>query len=174
MEALNCLADGNLKTSPINRDLSTKVQIIHQTGQGDDYELAKSEYAKTNITNLVQPYFENIPEIYALADLMICRTGAMTMAEITAYGLPAILIPYPYSTGNHQLINAQAMADKGAAIVIKESELTGEVLAENLIDLLEDEQKLLQMATASKSLGKPYAAEEIAQAILGLVGGNKC
>jgi len=148
---------------------ASKLQIIHQTGQ-DDYELVKSEYAKrvANIKNLVQPYFENIPEIYALADLMICRTGAMTIAEITAYGLPAILIPYPHSTGGHQLINAQAMANKGAGIIINDAELTGELLAKKLIELLKDEQRLEQMAAASKSLGKPKAAEVIAKAILKL------
>jgi len=173
IEALNRLADHKAKpdVSKANglEPLPSKLQIIHQTGQ-DDYELVKSEYTKreTNITNLVQPYFENIPEIYALADLMICRTGAMTIAEITAYGLPAILIPYPYSTGDHQLINAQAMANKGAAIIINEAELTGEILAKKLIDLLENEQQLEQMAAASRSLGKPRAAEEIAQAILNL------
>ncbi|MFQ6041758.1 MAG: undecaprenyldiphospho-muramoylpentapeptide beta-N-acetylglucosaminyltransferase [Candidatus Poribacteria bacterium] len=148
---------------------AAKLQIIHQTGQ-DDYELVKSEYARmeTKITNLVQPYFENIPRIYALADLMICRTGAMTIAEITAYGLPAILIPYPHSTGDHQRINAQAMVSEGAAIIINDSELTGEVLAQELIDLLFDEQRLGEMAAASKRLGKPRAAEEIAQAVLNL------
>ena len=134
--------------------------------------MVKSEYAKraANIINVVQPYFENIPEIYALADLMICRTGAMTIAEITAYGLPAILIPHPYSTGDHQRINAQAMESKGAAIVIDDAELTGELLAKKLIDLLSNEQTLAQMAKASKSLGKPHAAEEIASAILNLAG----
>jgi UDP-N-acetylglucosamine--N-acetylmuramyl-(pentapeptide) pyrophosphoryl-undecaprenol N-acetylglucosamine transferase len=152
-----------------NGGIFSKLQIIHQTGQ-DDYELVKSEYAKraANIKNLVQPYFENIPEIYALADLMVCRTGAMTIAEITAYGLPAILIPYPHSTGGHQLINAQAMASKGAAIIINDAELTGEILAKNIIDLLENERRLVQMATASKSLGKPNAAEVIAKAVLNL------
>ena len=151
----------------------SKLQIIHQTGQ-DDYELVKSEYAKraANIINVVQPYFENIPEIYALADLMICRTGAMTIAEITAYGLPAILIPHPYSTGDHQRINAQAMESKGAAIVIDDKELTGELLAKKLIDLLEDEQTLEQMAASSRSLGKPNAAEKIAQAILNRARGK--
>jgi UDP-N-acetylglucosamine--N-acetylmuramyl-(pentapeptide) pyrophosphoryl-undecaprenol N-acetylglucosamine transferase len=147
----------------------SKIQIIHQTGQ-DDYELVKSEYAKraANIKNLVQPYFENIPEIYALTDLMVCRTGAMTIAEITAYGLPAILIPYPYSTGGHQRINAQAMESRGAGIIINDAELTGEFLAKNIIDLLENERRLEQMATASKSLGKPNAAEVIAKAVLNL------
>lgn len=173
IEALNHLADHKAKpdVSKANRleSSTSKLQIIHQTGP-DDYELVKSEYAKIkpNIANLVQPYFENIPEIYALANLMICRTGAMTIAEITAYGLPAILIPYPYSTGGHQLINAQAMANKGAAIIINEAELTGEILAKNLIDLLENKQTLEQMAAASRILGKPHAAEEIAQAVLNL------
>jgi UDP-N-acetylglucosamine--N-acetylmuramyl-(pentapeptide) pyrophosphoryl-undecaprenol N-acetylglucosamine transferase len=168
IEALNSLTTHKLKASNGTNGLepfASKVQIIHQTGQ-DEYDLIKSEYEKTDIVNLVQPYFENIPEIYALADLMICRTGAMTMAEITAYGLPAILVPYPYSTGGHQLINAQAMARKDAAIVIEESELTGEILAQNIIDLLENEPRLRQMAIASKRLGKPRAAEKIAEAVL--------
>lgn len=178
VEALNHLVDRKLKTSTneINGNkefqlepFAAKLQIIHQTGQ-DDYELVKSEYTKreTKITSLVQPYFENIPQIYALADLMVCRTGAMTIAEITAYGLPAILIPYPHSTADHQRINAQAMASKGAAIIINDAELTGEILAQKLIDLLFNEPRLGQMAAASKSLGRPNAAEEIAQAILKL------
>ncbi|MBC8457854.1 MAG: undecaprenyldiphospho-muramoylpentapeptide beta-N-acetylglucosaminyltransferase [Deltaproteobacteria bacterium] len=157
----------------------SELQIIHQTGQ-DDYEMVSNviankakQSAKSKINHFVQPFFLNIPEIYALTDLMICRAGAMTLAEITVCGLPAILIPYPHSTGDHQMINAQAMKKNGAAILINDEELTGEILAKTLLDLLEDNKTLAKMAAASKKLGKPDAAEKIAQAVLKLIYGDR-
>ncbi len=181
IEALNKLESfaGGLRRHGTADEGISELQIIHQTGQ-DDYEMVSNvvaskakQSAKSKINHFVQPFFLNVPEIYALTDLMICRAGAMTLAEITVCGLPAILIPYPHSTGDHQMINAQAMEKNGAAILINDKELTGEILAKTLLDLLEDNQTLAKMAAASKKLGKPDAAEKIAQAVLNLVSSQR-
>ena len=152
---------------PLLEPFAHKIQIVHQA-RDDDIDEVKAQYASSNITNLVQPFFNNIHEIYSLTDLMVCRAGAMTLAEVTASGLPAIVVPYPYATADHQTKNAQAMQQNGAAILIKDEELTGERLAETIISLLEDEKTLAQMADASRKLGKPDATERIAKAVLNL------
>jgi len=144
-----------------------KIQIVHQA-RDDDIDEVTSRYESSNITNLVQPFFNNIHDIYSLTDLMVCRAGAMTLAEVTACGLPAIVVPYPYATSDHQTKNAQAMQKNGAAILIKTEELTGERLAKTIISLLEDEKSLTQMANASRKLGKPDAVETLAKAVLNL------
>lgn len=161
------LNDAMMAASPLLAPFAHKIQIVHQA-RDDDIEEVESQYESAKITSLVQPFFDNIHEIYSLTDLMVCRAGAMTLAEVTACGLPAIVVPYPYATANHQTKNTQAMQKNGAAILIRDEELTGERLAKTIISLLEDEKTLAQMANASRQLGKPDAAEKIAKAVLNL------
>lgn len=143
------------------------IQIIHQTGDRD-YQVVQEAYKNSPIKTIVQPYFYNIEEIYASTDLVVSRSGS-TISELTARGLPAILVPYPFAAEDHQTFNAKAMQDNGSAIMIKDSDLTGEILANTIISLINDKEKLSAMAIRSKSLGKPYAAQEIAESILSLV-----
>ena len=169
-QGASSLNDAMIAALPLLKPFAHKIQVVHQA-RDDDIDIVKSRYEPSNIINLVQPFFDNIHEIYSLTDLMVCRAGAMTLAEVTACGLPAIVVPYPYATANHQTKNAQAMQKTGAAILIKDKELTGERLAKTVISLLEDEKSLAQMANASRQLGKPDAAEEIAKAVLSLAKG---
>ena len=145
------------------KSLSSEIQIIHQTGEFD-FPRIKEAYSNSTINALVQPFFYSLEEIYASSDLVICRSGAMTLAEITARGLPAILVPYPYAAGDHQTFNARVLEDKGAAIMIKDNQLTGEFLAKTITDLIKDKQTLNDMSEKSLSLGKPYASKDIARA----------
>jgi UDP-N-acetylglucosamine--N-acetylmuramyl-(pentapeptide) pyrophosphoryl-undecaprenol N-acetylglucosamine transferase len=146
----------------------SEIQIIHSTGESD-FSRVQEAYKNSPIKAIVQPYFYNIEEVYAGSNLVVCRSGAMTLAEISACGLPAILIPYPYAAEDHQTFNAKAMEDSGAAIMIKDDQLTGELLAETIISLIKDKKKFTSMAEKSKSLGKPNAAQEIAESIISLV-----
>ncbi len=145
-----------------------RIQMIHQTGESD-FSMVESAYSRSPFLSIVQPFFYSIEEIYSSSDLVVCRSGAMTLAEITACGLPAILVPYPYAAGNEQTFNAKVLQDKGAAIMINDNQLTGKLLADTLISLIEDKKRLSEMALKSRSLGKPDAAQKIAEEIISLI-----
>lgn len=152
-------------------DHASKIQIIHQTGERD-WQRVSDAYNNTSIKALVKPYFHSIEEIYSVSDLVVSRSGGVTVAEITARGLPAILIPYPYAAVNEQAHNAKVLERRGAAIVIADSELNGKKLADTIISLLNDENRLSEMAQSSKSLGRPMAAYIIAKSVISLA--NNC
>ncbi|NMA55181.1 MAG: undecaprenyldiphospho-muramoylpentapeptide beta-N-acetylglucosaminyltransferase [Firmicutes bacterium] len=115
---------------------------------------------------LLRPYMYNMEDALAAADIVVTRAGATTLAEITARGLPAVLIPSPYVTANHQEYNARTLADSGAAVMIKEQDLSPRVLADTIQSLLADPQRLVQMGAAARSLGRRNAAEILVQEIL--------
>lgn len=145
------------------------VQVIHQTGE-QDFSSVKEAYERLPFVKVVRPYFDAMQDAYAVADLVVCRCGAMTLAELAACGLPAVLVPYPYSAEGHQTFNAQALEEKGAGVMISDDQLTGERLADVLSTLIQDKERLSSMAEVSRSLGKPEAAREIASSALSLIG----
>ncbi|MBX6376929.1 MAG: undecaprenyldiphospho-muramoylpentapeptide beta-N-acetylglucosaminyltransferase [Clostridia bacterium] len=115
------------------------------------------------------PYLDDMASALAAADLVVCRAGAVTLAEVTARGLPAVLIPSPHVTHGHQLANAHALAAAGAATVLREEGLTGAVLAAAVRHLLADEQALTTMAANSRAMGRPEALDAVVDAIFSLV-----
>lgn len=146
------------------------VHFIHVTGPGQYEaflrslgEAGLSSAQNGNIT--IKPYLHEMPTALAAADLAVCRAGAATLAELTVVGLPAILIPYPHATGNHQEFNARALEKKGAALVIRDAELSGGLLSRQLVRLLDDERRLSAMARASRELGRPGALDDILSCI---------
>jgi UDP-N-acetylglucosamine--N-acetylmuramyl-(pentapeptide) pyrophosphoryl-undecaprenol N-acetylglucosamine transferase len=153
---------------PYLSELSSEIQIVHQTGE-KDIQTVKEAYSKYPITAIIQPFFFNIYEVYASTDLMVCRSSAMTLSEIALRGLPAILIPYPYAAEDHQTFNAKALEENGAGIMIKDRELKGKNLADTIISLLKDKNRLAEMAKNSKALGKPNSTQEIAKSILNII-----
>jgi UDP-N-acetylglucosamine--N-acetylmuramyl-(pentapeptide) pyrophosphoryl-undecaprenol N-acetylglucosamine transferase len=139
-------------------------QLFWQIGQRE-YDAVSGAIDKTKFKGKYQPFIYNMPGAYATADLIISRAGAMALAEIAAWGLPSILIPYPFATGDHQTLNAREFAETGAAEVISESEI-GEKLISALTALLSSAEKRSQMAQAAKKLARPEAANQIAETIL--------
>lgn len=121
----------------------------------------------------IAPYFYAIAELLAASDLVVCRAGASTLAELTVLGRPSILIPYPYATGNHQEHNAQALADRGAALVIRDGELTGEALRQTITALLSAPRRLEELARASREMGKPHALDTILALVERLADGQR-
>jgi len=144
----------------VNDLIKNQWQVLLISGV-DDYEKIIEIIGNNNNMYSVKSYLYDIEEVYALADLVVCRAGATTLAEINAYGLPAILIPYPYATDNHQEINARALEREGAALMILEKDLTGEKLAKILIDLLRDKAQLEIMAKKSKKIGNKDSAKKV-------------
>ena len=146
------------------------INLVHITGAQGYQEFREKAVAEGinlnqmgNIT--VHPYLYNINEILAKADLVVSRAGAATLAELTALGIPSILIPYPLATENHQEFNARALEKEGAAVVIPDKELTGAYLYRRINRLIEDREKLERMGNASKNMGKIDALEEIIKCI---------
>ena len=150
-----------------------QVQYLLVTGKGE-YEdvMRRLREAGVDLERFphlrVEPYLYDMPEALSMADLAIFRAGATGLAELTARGVPAILVPYPFAAENHQEHNARALEKAGAARVILNRDLTAETLAALLGELLKEEDALRRMAQSSRSLGRPQAAGDIADMVLGL------
>lgn len=145
-------------------------RFIHQTGVADE-AIVKDAYERCSIPGVVQSFFHDMADLYRQADLLICRAGATTVAEVTSIGKSVIFIPYPYAADNHQVLNAKALADEGAAEMIEEKALSGKKLAERINVLAEDPGRMDEMKRNSKKFGHPDAAEEIIKDIYSLIKG---
>ena len=141
-------------------------QVIHQAGAADA-DAVRAAYAAAGIDAEVLPFIDDMPQRLAACDLMVCRAGAITVSELCAAGVPAILVPLVVSTTAHQRDNAAWMAQHGAALHLPQAELTPTRLAEMLRGL--DRPRLLEMATQARRLARPHAAARVADEIEGLV-----
>ena len=147
------------------------VKVIHQTGPADAEEVLNI-YNKNSIEATVAPFFTDMAAIYEEADLLISRAGATTLAEIAVLGKPAILIPYPYAADNHQEKNAEYYVQGGGALLSIEKDLTVETLAQNLVTLLGNREKLRKMGQAMRDKAFPEAADTIVSECLALLKHN--
>jgi len=148
----------------ILQELSARaVQIVWQTGEHDFARVHAATQRYSNV--VVQPFFDRIEFAYAACDLVLCRAGASTIAELTRIGKPSILVPYPFATADHQTQNACLLAKRGAAMMIPDSELTTK-LSEVLFPLLADRVRRDHMAEQARLLAKPDAAHILALALL--------
>jgi UDP-N-acetylglucosamine--N-acetylmuramyl-(pentapeptide) pyrophosphoryl-undecaprenol N-acetylglucosamine transferase len=141
-------------------DLNSALSITHQTGQLD-YAAITQAYAGLPFEAEVTPFIDQMDEAYARADLVLCRAGATTVAELTVFGKAAILVPFPYAIYDHQRGNAQALQERGAAEMILDQDLNGDILAERIRGYLSDRRRIEQMAAAARSMGRPDAAHRI-------------
>ena len=141
-----------------------EVSIVHQTGERD-YDAVRTAYARHEILAEVVPFLSNMPERFAWADIIVCRAGAITAAEVAAAGRAAIFIPFGHATDSHQLRNAQEMARSGAGRVITEQELTGERLSSEIFSLVDHPEEIVNMGNAARKLSWPNAAREIVNLI---------
>ncbi len=141
-------------------DLQPELFVRHQTGPLD-YPAVREAYAGLPFEAEVTPFIDRMDEAYAQADLLLCRAGATTIAEVTAFGKAAILVPYPYAIYDHQRGNAQALQERGAAEMILDQDLTGEMLAERLRAYVSDRGRIERMAAAARLMGRPEAAARI-------------
>lgn len=146
-------------------DIREKIQFLHQTGQMD-YEFVRNEYRRHEFKGTVAPFIFQMGEAYAVADLVISRAGATTLAEITAVGKPSILIPYPYATGGHQEFNARKLVKMNGAKMVLDSELSGKRIAEEIKELYYDEALRFEIQKNCKTIGRPEATEKIVDIVL--------
>ncbi|HVB35458.1 MAG TPA: undecaprenyldiphospho-muramoylpentapeptide beta-N-acetylglucosaminyltransferase [Patescibacteria group bacterium] len=150
----------------------TEFQVVHQTGEADLAEV-RLAYERHGIEAEVRPFLDDMPARFAAADLIVCRSGAITVAEICAAGRAALFIPFGAATDSHQMSNARAMERSGAGMVIAENELTGERLAGEILELIGNPAALGQMARQARQLGRPRATGEIVDLIVDLIGGAR-
>lgn len=146
-------------------DEKNKFNIIHQTGVQDE-SIIRKKYSDLNITATIEPFFHDLPHLMEIADLAITRAGAGTIFELCMKGLPAILVPFPYASDDHQTFNAKALEVQNAAMLINDSELTGKILLKTMDNLLGNNERLNRMAQRVKRMAMPNADEQIAYFIL--------
>ncbi len=143
------------------------IEVRHQAGSRW-HEAAERSYAAAGVRAEVMPFIDDMSAAYAWADLVICRAGALTVSELAAAGVGAILVPFPAAVDDHQTANARYLVNAGAAVLIAERELTAERLAAEIVQLADrvDRKPLLSMAERARSLALPRAADELATACL--------
>jgi UDP-N-acetylglucosamine--N-acetylmuramyl-(pentapeptide) pyrophosphoryl-undecaprenol N-acetylglucosamine transferase len=142
-------------------------QIVHQTGHAALIE-TRGRYAATGRWAWLQPFFANIAELLASADLVVCRGGGTTLSELAALGVPAIVVPYPHAADDHQLHNARAYASRGACRIVdfRTVGLPAAALACELADLAMNSQAREELAAGMRSLARPCAAADVAGLVL--------
>jgi len=155
------------------RELLESFNVIWQTGRlgipsSLDQTVIQTAIAAKRL--IVREFIDDMASAYAAADLAVCRAGAMTLAELAMIGLPAVLIPYPFATDDHQTANANSVVERGAAVIIPDRELNAGKIMSVIKDSMQDELKLAQMASHMKSLARPDAADRIAGIALTLAG----
>ncbi|MCW8933338.1 MAG: undecaprenyldiphospho-muramoylpentapeptide beta-N-acetylglucosaminyltransferase [Gammaproteobacteria bacterium] len=137
--------------------------IKHQAGPGN-FDQTRLNYAHLKVKAEVLEYIDNMESMYSWADLVICRAGAMTIAELAAAGVASILVPYPYAVDDHQTFNAKYLSDAGAAILLKQEDLSVEALVDVLKKM--DREKTLEMANKARQLGMPESTKLVAEVCL--------
>jgi len=145
------------------------IQIVHQTGE-HDYNDAQAAYASLGGSAEAHRFIDDMPGFFARADLVLCRSGASTVAELTAARKPAVLVPFPRAADDHQKRNAEALERASAAVMMEESKLTGAALVETVVGLLSDAERLKKMRDAAHKLAHPNAARDIAVMAAKLAG----
>ena len=149
------------------------VRFIHQTGAAD-YDDTRRAYENQGLSNRVQAFFEDMGALYRQADLVICRAGATTVAELAVMGKPAIFVPFPFAADDHQTLNARSLVRAGAAEMISEKDLTGKILAERVQYYSENPEILAEMAAKAGQFGKPDAAAVIVADCLRICSETVC
>jgi UDP-N-acetylglucosamine--N-acetylmuramyl-(pentapeptide) pyrophosphoryl-undecaprenol N-acetylglucosamine transferase len=148
-------------------DIRNRVQFLHQTGE-EDYEAVRNRYREMGFEAMVVPFVFQMGEAYAVAEVLIARAGASTLAEFTALGKPAILVPYPHA-GGHQEFNARKLQEMGGCMVISDKELSGAELAARIRELVESDGLRAEMRKQSRALGRPDAAQKVVDLAVSLV-----
>lgn len=157
-----------IEALPHLADLKGRLRITHQTG-ARDREYVEKGYRAVGFDPDVRDFITDMSAAYAETDLVVCRAGATTLAELTVCKKPSILVPFPEAADNHQVANARSLVDAGAAVAVEERDLTGELLAAEVRRILLDEGLRQRMGRAAGLLGSPQASSEIAQVLTEMV-----
>ncbi|MBI5655411.1 MAG: undecaprenyldiphospho-muramoylpentapeptide beta-N-acetylglucosaminyltransferase [Geobacter sp.] len=158
-----------IAAAPHIADLRERVVVLHQTGDKDLAEV-RAAYEQAGIRATVLPFIDDMAAAYRRADLLVCRAGATTLAEVTACGKACLFIPFPHAVDDHQRRNAEAMLKKDAGFMLLERELSGERLAGTIRELAADPERLAAVGSNARSLARPDAARMIVDEMLKMKG----
>ena len=147
-----------------------RLMVVHQAGIGR-VPSTKARYETLGIDAKVSEFIEDMSKAYAHAQLVICRAGALTVAELALAGLPSILVPYPYAADNHQVRNAAYLSERGGAVVLTTEVFSTQTLAESLLEIINDPVRLVEMASAARACAKPDATACVVRTCLEIAGG---
>lgn len=163
-QGARALNEAVIDALPALLEADPPIQVIHQVGEKNLLECKErlSPAIQNSKKYFLRDYFDDLSLAYAVTDLAICRSGAMTIAELSVTGCPAIFIPYPYAAADHQMHNARFMAGKGAAVVVPQDTLSGTILQTEVLRLLHDDDALRTMSKSMLACGKPQAASDLA------------
>ncbi len=150
---------------PLFAKSGTAVRILHQTGR-PAFEELRDEFARTGLAGEVTPFIANMPEAFAQADLIVCRSGAGTVAEVAAAGKPSLLVPFPFAADDHQRRNAEAFERGGAARVVADKDLSGERLFQEITALAGESGRLEMMGESARQFARPGAAQRAAEILI--------
>jgi UDP-N-acetylglucosamine--N-acetylmuramyl-(pentapeptide) pyrophosphoryl-undecaprenol N-acetylglucosamine transferase len=172
---------GSLAARSINRAVAEMLphwarrlpewQVLWMTGKAD-FEFAQRVQKQLGLPVVIREFVYEVPEAYAAADIVLARAGAGTLAELSAVGKPSLLVPYPYATGNHQMFNAQLLARAGAAEIITDDRINGDVLLETLKNMIARYDAMRQAAEVVQSAYPKQAAKEITRMLLDMAQKN--
>ena len=158
-----------MAAAPMLAAASEQISVTHQTGERD-HEAVRRSYAEAGLSARVEPFLEQMADAMRDADVVVCRAGATTLAEIAAVGRPALLVPLPEAADGHQRLNAEVLGRAGAAETVSQVEMTGALLAERLLRLVGDGERRRRMAAAARALARPDAARVIVDRVEQLLG----
>jgi UDP-N-acetylglucosamine--N-acetylmuramyl-(pentapeptide) pyrophosphoryl-undecaprenol N-acetylglucosamine transferase len=171
-QGARAINEAMVEALPLLSDSKETLSIMHQSGE-NNFEVVKNGYAAAGWEGAdLRPYINNMVEAFDQSDLIICRSGATTCAEVAAAGKPAIMVPFPGAADDHQRKNAEAMAENGAVRMILQAELSGERLAREILKLTSDRDLLSKMGKAAKTMAKRDAASLTTDMIGSLAEGN--
>ena len=163
---LNCVLPGAMAV--VKKGVSRPIKVVHQTGR-DDVAMVEASYRQLGIDHTVKPFFNEMAALISQADLVVCRAGATTLAELTVLRKPAILVPYPHAADDHQAMNGEFLVRGGAAKMFRQEDIDETQLAREIIFLLTHPEKREEMSGNAGRLAKPEAAEFIVEQCVQLI-----
>ncbi len=166
-QGAHAINEAMMAAAPIIAQVSGGVEITHQTGSAD-VDMVREAYCRAGIDAQVECFFDLMDKEMHVADLVVCRAGATTLAEVAAAGRPSLIVPFPHAAYDHQRSNAKAMVDAGSAELIDEIDLSA-CFANRLLDLIGDRERLQTMSRAAFRLARPNAAEKIVERVAELL-----
>ena len=158
-----------VEAAPLLAAAALPLAVTHQTGERDVEEV-RAGYARAGLAARVDPFLFEMPQEMAAADVVVCRAGATTLAEVSAAERAAILVPLPTATDDHQRRNAEAMVARHAAVMVEQRHLTGARLADEVLALARDPERRRTLGAAARALARPDAAAVIVEKVLALAG----
>ena len=151
------------------KNCGDQIKVWHQTGKGA-FEQCRADYEQNAVAGRVEPFIDDMAQAYEWADLVLCRSGALTIAELAAAGKPGILVPFPFAVDDHQTVNGHYLVDRGAALMVQQKDLDVDGLTKMILELADNPDQLERMASSAKTAGLPQATSDVVRHCLEAAG----